>query len=58
MKEIKIEMNCVLLNLRMAEKHMSMSVKDLEMASHRMTDARKSLEEIERQIEKCIKKAN
>lgn len=48
----KIEVECALLNIRLAEKYMK--DKELELAAHRIVDARKSLEE----LEKLIKKAN
>lgn len=51
-KELKIQMDCINLNLLLAEKWMHEGKTDL--AAHRVQDARKSLEE----LFEGIKKAN
>lgn len=48
----KIEAACAVLNIRLAKKYMD--AKELELAAHRIVDARRSLEE----LEKLMKKAN
>lgn len=51
MRSVKIEIDCINLNLLLAGKHLENN--NMELAAHRVQDARKSLEELEKQIKKA-----
>ena len=51
MKKLEIKKNCIALNITLAEKFLK--DKKVELASHRMADARKGLEELFEDIKKA-----